>query len=267
MENKSNEPELASLQNLLHTIDLTGQVALITGSSRNIGKAIAQEFAKCGAKVIINAKTNATEAATVVQEICDHGGQAISILADVGNEIQVTSLITQALAHYGHIDILVNNAGLRRSCCFTEMTTDEWHQVLAVNLDGPFFCCRAVVPSMIAATRGTIINISGLNAHIGRDKWAHVGASKTGAVGLTRALAVELAPHGITVNHLVPGAIDTQASHSSDLQAAAQRLAGIPLGRLGLPQEIAAMCVFLASHSARFITGQTLHINGGAFRC
>lgn len=253
--------------NTTSVIDLKGQVALITGSSRNIGKAMALEFARCGAAVVINARISAVEADAVVQEIKAKGGQAMSLLADVGDEIQVQNLIAQTLDMWGRIDILINNAGLRRSCKIADMTTSEWRQILAVNLDGPFFCCRAVAPSMITAERGTIINVSGLNAHIGRNHWAHVCAGKTGTLGLTRALAVELAPHGITVNHIVPGAIDTNTSHSSDLQAAAQRLAGIPLTRLGLPQEIAAMCVFLASDNARFITGQTLHINGGALRC
>ena len=191
----------------------------------------------------------------------------MSVLADVGDEIQVQSMLEQVLTRWGRIDILINNAGLRRSCGLTEMTTAEWREVLAVNLDGPFFCCRAVAPNMMTARHGTIINISGLNAHIGRNRWSHVCASKTGALGLTRALAVELAGYGITVNHIVPGAIDTSRSHGSDMQATAQRLAGIPMGRLGLPQEIAATCVFLASEGARFITGQTLHVNGGAARC
>ncbi|KOR32042.1 hypothetical protein TI05_09770 [Achromatium sp. WMS3] len=247
--------------------DLTNQVALITGSSRNIGQAIAQALAQHGVKVVINARNDAQGAQNTVQQIQDLGGQAISILADVGDETQVQQMLEQILQQWGRIDILVNNVGLRRSCSITEMTTPEWREVLATNLDGPFFCCRAVAPCMITAKQGTIINISGLNAHIGRANWAHVCASKTGALGLTKALAVELAPYQITVNHIVPGAIDTARSHSSDMLAREQRLAGIPLGRLGTPDEIAAMCVFLASKEARFITGQTLHVNGGALRC
>lgn len=250
-----------------YTIDLSNQVAIVTGSSRNIGKAIAIELSNCGARVVINAKANATEAETVANMINDNGGQAISILADVGNEKQVQQLIDQVLTRWNQIDILINNVGLRRSCALTSMTTDEWRQVLAVNLDGPFFCCRAVAPAMIAAKKGTIINISGLNAHIGRANWSHVCASKTGAIGLTRALAMELAPHSITVNHVVPGIIDTVRSHDSIVKNTPQLLSGIPLGRLGLAQEIAATCVFLASEGARFITGQTLHVNGGELRC
>jgi 3-oxoacyl-[acyl-carrier protein] reductase len=250
-----------------YKIDLSNQVAIITGSGRNIGKAIALELARYGATIVVNAKTNRAEAETVMKLINDNGGEAISVLADVGNETQVQQLIDTVLTRYGRIDILINNAGLRRSCALTAMTTDEWRQVLAVNLDAPFFCCRAVAPSMIAAKKGSIINISGLNAHIGRNQWAHVCASKTGALGLTRALAVELAPYNITVNHVTPGAIDTSRSHGSDMLDTAKRLVGIPLGRLGLPQEIAAMCAFLVSDGARFITGQTFHVNGGALRC
>lgn len=247
--------------------DLTGRVALITGSSRNIGKAMALEFASCGAMVVINAANSAAEAAAVVHTIEAAGGQAMVALANIGDEVAVDAMVQKVLARWGRIDILINNAGLRRSCNITAMSTQEWRQVMAVNLDGPFFCCRATIPSMIAAGCGTIINISGLNAHIGRKNWCHVCASKTGAVGLTRALAVELAPHNITVNHIIPGAMATQKSISSDMLTTEQRLAGIPLGRLGLPEEVAAACVFLASAGARFITGQTFHINGGAGRC
>lgn len=246
--------------------DLHSQVALITGSSRNIGRAIALEMAQQGATVVINARTNIEEAEVVVKDVAALRGKAIAILADVGDESQVKYLVERILDQFGQIDILVNNTGLRQSCSLTQMTTEEWRSVLAVNLDGPFFCCRAVVPSMIGANSGSIINVSGLNAFIGRANWSHVCAAKMGAIGLTKALAVELAPHNITVNHIVPGAIDTIRSHSSDLLPTSQRIANIPLKRLGLPQEIAQLCVFLASDAARFITGQTMHINGGALR-
>ncbi|KOR30684.1 hypothetical protein TI04_04580 [Achromatium sp. WMS2] len=248
-------------------IPLNEQVILITGSSRNIGLAIALEFAKYGAKIVINARSDTKSAQAAAQAVTEAGGEAMLILADVGIEHQVQAMIDQVLTVWGKISVLVNNAGLRRSCALTSMSTAEWREVMAVNLDGPFFCCRAVVPSMINSNYGTIINISGLNAHIGRDRWSHVCASKTGAIGLTRALAVELAPHKITVNHIIPGPIATERSHSSDMLETAKRIAGVPIGRLGHPSEIAALCVFLASENSRFITGQTLHINGGALRC
>ncbi len=248
-------------------LPLAGKIALVTGSSRNIGRAIVLELARNGASVVVNAKSNVGEAAATVAAVEALGGKAIAVIADVGHEEAVQRMVAEVAQRLGAIDILVNNAGLRRSATFTDMTTQDWREILATNLDGPFFCCRAVVPGMIAAGGGSIINVSGLNALIGRDKWAHVCAAKTGAMGLTRALAVELAPHQITVNHIVPGAIDTSHGSSSDMLAASRRLAGIPLQRLGLPEEIAALCGFLASVSARFITGQTLHANGGALRC
>ncbi len=246
---------------------LSGKVALVTGSGRNIGRAVVRELAKQGATVVVNARNNAQEAAATVSAVESAGGTAIAVLADVGEEQQVQRMMAEISDRVGAVTILVNNAGLRRSCALTEMSTAEWRSILAANLDGPFFCCRAVVPGMIAAGGGTIINVSGLNAFIGRDQWSHVCAAKMGALGLTRSLAVELAPHGITVNHIVPGAIDTTHGTSSDMLATTRRLAGIPLQRLGLPEEIAALCGFLSSESARFITGQTLHVNGGALRC
>ncbi|MGB3511444.1 MAG: 3-oxoacyl-ACP reductase family protein [Microcoleaceae cyanobacterium] len=247
-------------------IDLDGKVALVTGSSRNIGRAIALEMAQQGASVVINARTSAQEAESTAKEVAALGVKAIPVLADVGDESQVQGMVKQVLEEFGQIDILVNNTGLRRSRAITEMTTEEWRRVLAVNLDGPFFCSRAVVPSMLATGWGRIINISGLNAFIGRTEWSHVCASKMGALGLTRALAVELAPQKITVNHIVPGPIDTTHGSSSDMERTAKRIATVPQGRLGMPEEIANMCVFLASDAASFITGQTIHVNGGALR-
>ncbi len=246
-------------------IDLEGKVALVTGSSRNIGRAIALEMAQQGASVVINARTSAEEAESTAKEVAALGVKAISVLADVGDENQVQAMVKKVLDEFGKIDILVNNTGLRRSRGITEMTTEEWRSVLAVNLDGPFFCCRAVVPSMLTTGWGRIINVSGLNAFIGRTEWSHVCASKMGALGLTRALAVELAPQKITVNHIVPGLIDTTLGTSTD-EKTVKRIATVPQGRLGMPEEIANMCVFLASDAASFVTGQTIHVNGGALR-
>lgn len=247
-------------------INLDGKVALVTGSSRNIGRAIALEFARQGASVVINARTSFQEAESTALEVEALGVKAIPVLADVGDENQVQAMVKKILDEFGQIDILVNNTGLRRSRPLTEMTTEEWRSVLAVNLDGPFFCSRAVVPSMIATGWGRIINVSGLNAFIGRTEWSHVCASKMGALGLTRALAVEFAPQKITVNHIVPGPIDTTHGTSSDMERTAKRIANVPQGRLGMPEEIANMCVFLASDAASFVTGQTIHVNGGALR-
>ena len=203
-----------------------GKVALVTGLGRNLGRARVLGLARRGADVTVNARSNRQEAESVAREAESLGVRALALLADVGNEEQVNRMVEEALAKFGRVDVLINNAGFRPRGSFTEMTTTEWREVLAVNLDGPFFCAKAVVPSMISNGGGRIINVSGMNAFSGTHG-SHVCASKMGALGLTRALAVELGPHNILVNHIVPGGWDL---------------------------------------SATSITGQTFHINGGAFR-
>ena len=246
-------------------MSLQGKVALVTGSGRNIGRATVLELARQGADVIVNTRSNRAEAESVAKEAEALGVRAIALLADVGDMSQLERMVAEAMSEYGRIDILVNNAGLRRAVPITELSMEEWREVMAVNLDGPFYLCKAVVPGMIAAGGGRIINISGLNAFKGHAGWAHVSASKMGALGLTRALAGELAPHGILVNHIVPGAFDTTHDGTAEPPPMSQRVAGIPLGRLGMPEEIGKTCAFLASDDASFITGQTIHVNGGAF--
>ena len=245
-------------------MSLQGKVALVTGSGRNIGRATVLELARRGANVVVNARTNRQEAESVAREATSLGVKALALVADVSVQEQVVRMVDEALAELGQIDILVNNAGLRRESSITEMSLEEWREVLGVNLDGPFYCCQAVVPAMISAGGGRIINVSGLNAFAGRADWAHVCASKMGALGLTRALALELAPQGILVNHIVPGAFDTARAGGQGVVPVAQIAAGIPLGRLGMPEEVAQTCAFLASDEASFITGQTIHVNGGA---
>ncbi len=243
---------------------LVGRVALVTGSGRNIGRATALELARRGADIVVNARSNSEEASSVAEEARALGVRALALLADVGDEAQVERMVDTALDEFGRIDILVNNAGLRDSSPITDMSVERWRQAMAVNLDGPFFCTRAVVLGMIAAGWGRIINVSGLNAFKGRAGWAHVCASKMGAIGLTRSLAMELAPHGILVNHIVPGAFDTAAAGPASSAPPPQALGNIPLGRLGAPDEVADVCTFLASDGAAYVTGQTIHVNGGA---
>ena len=245
-------------------MSLAGKVALVTGSGRNIGRATVLELAGRGADVVVNARANRAEAEAVAREAQGLGVKAIAFVADVADQAQVDRMVSEAVAHLGPIDILVNNAGLRKVASIVELSVEEWREVVGVNMDGPFYLCKAVVPGMIERGWGRIINVSGLNAFKGRADWAHVCASKMGALGLTRGLAVELAPHGILVNHIVPGAFDTSRDGPQTQPAAPQRAAGIPLGRLGLPEEVAKACAFLASDEASFITGQTIHVNGGA---
>jgi 3-oxoacyl-[acyl-carrier protein] reductase len=232
-----------------------GKVALVTGSGRNLGRATALELARRGADVIVNARSNREEAESAAAEARALGVRAVAVLADVGIEAEVNRMVDEALRQLGRVDILINNAGFRGSRPFTEMTTEEWRAATAVNHDGPFFCSKAVVPGMIANQYGRIITVSGLNSWHGRAGWAHVCASKMGAIGLTRALAAELGPYAITVNHVVPGAF-----------LAHPNLEQIPLGRLGLEEELANVYAFLSSEDASYVTGQTLHVNGGDLR-
>lgn len=233
-----------------------GKVALVTGSGRNLGGTTVLELARRGADVIVNARSNREEAESVAEEARGLGVRAIALLADVGVEDQVNRMVTEALRQMGRIDILINNAGYRGGQRpISDMTTEEWRTAAAVNFDGPFFCTRAVVPSMIANRWGRIITVSGLNSWHGQANWAHICGSKMGAVGMTRALAVELAQHNILVNHVVPGAYLNRPN-----------LASIPLGRIGLDQELANTYAFLCSDESSYITGQTFHVNGGELR-
>lgn len=234
---------------------IEGRVALVTGSGRNLGRAAVLELASRGADVVVNARSNREEAEAVAAEARALGVRAVALLADVGVESQVSAMVEAALGQLGRIDILINNAGFRGARPFVEMTTEEWRAATAVNHDGPFFCTKAVVPSMIANRWGRIITVSGLNSWHGRAGWAHVCASKMGAVGMTRALAAELGQHNILVNHVVPGAFLAHPDESE-----------IPQGRIGLDEELAKVYAFLSSDDASYVTGQTLHVNGGDLR-
>jgi 3-oxoacyl-[acyl-carrier protein] reductase len=232
-----------------------GKVALVTGSGRNLGRAAVLELARRGADVVVNARSNREAADEVVREAEALGVRAIALMADVGVEDQVNRMVAEALERFGRIDILINNAGYRGSSSVVDMSTEEWRAAAAVNYDGPFYCTRAVVPSMISNGYGRIITVSGLNSFHGRPNWSHVCASKMGAVGMTRALATELAQYNILVNHVVPGAY---VAHPD--------LNRIPVGRVGLAQELANTYAFLSSEDASYITGQTFHVNGGEVR-
>ena len=242
-----------------------GKVAIVTGSGRNLGRAGVLELARRGADVVVNARTNRQEAESVAREAESLGVRALALLADVGNEEQVNRMVDQVLTQFGRVDVLINNAGFRPRRTFMDMSTPEWREVLATNLDGPFFCAKAVVPSMISNGGGSIVNLSGMNSFSGAH-WPHVCASKMGALGLTRALAVELGPHNIRVNYVVPGGWDESATSLEDMAPESRGRERIPLRRLGIPQELANLYAFLASDDSSYITGQTFHINGGAFR-
>jgi 3-oxoacyl-[acyl-carrier protein] reductase len=243
--------------------DLTGRVAIVTGSARNIGKAIALALARSGAAVAVSAQNAAGAAEAVATEIRDAGGRAMVALADVKSPESAASLVRAAIDAFGRLDILVNNASVRREVDFADLDYLEWREILGTTLDGAYLCSRAALPHLVASGRGAIVNIGGLSAHTGASRRAHVIAAKAGLVGLTRALAHDLAPHDITVNCVAPGVIDTARGGKA---APAHHAVHTPLvGRRGTPEEIAALVAFLCGPDARYITGQTIHANGGIF--
>jgi len=240
---------------------LQGHVAIVTGSARNIGRAIAHALAEAGAALVVNARSSAAEAEAVVQEIRNRGGQAVAKIADVGQPEQAASLIDAAVQAFGRLDILVNNAAVRREIDFEQLDYEEWRAIIATILDGAYLCARAAAP-YLSARGGSIVNIGGLSSFTGAARRAHVIAAKAGLVGLTRALAHDLAPHHITVNCVAPGLIDTERRGPEPAHHAKHATLA---GRRGTPEEIAAVVRFLCGPEARYITGQTLHANGGVF--
>jgi 3-oxoacyl-[acyl-carrier protein] reductase len=243
---------------------LTGRVAIVTGATRNIGRAIALELVAAGAAVVINAKSSAQEAEDVVRTITAAGGNALSHLADVGDPKAVSGLIEATVARFGRIDILVNNAAIRPQSMFAALEWDEWRNVLATILDGAFLCARTALPYLLQSDLASIVNIGGMTGHAGAAGRAHVVAAKAGLAGLTRALAHDLSPQGVTVNCVVPGLIATKRD---EFAIAPAHHAGRTtlVGRQGTPEEIALLVRFLCEPSSRYITGQTIHANGGTF--
>ncbi|HUB16148.1 MAG TPA: SDR family oxidoreductase [Acetobacteraceae bacterium] len=243
---------------------LEGKVALITGSGRNIGRATALKLAAEGAHVVVNARTNQEEADAVAREVRALGVKALGVLADVGNKPQVEAMAARALAEFGRVDILINNAAIRPHKPFTELTPEDWEQVRGVVLDGALYLTRALIESMVANSYGRILFFTGDGAFAGGKGRAHVSAAKMGLVGFARGLASEFASHNIRVNVVSPGSIDTTRANPQWYQGRVPDAAGIPLGRQGKADEIAATCLFLVSDDGGFITGQTIHVNGGA---
>ncbi len=248
--------------------ELEGLRAIVTGSARNIGREIALELARAGAAVLVNARSAGPEAEAVVADIEAMGGRAAMVLADVSTPAGAQTLVTTAVAAFGGVEILVNNAAVRREVDFRDLGFAEWREVLGVTLDGAYLCAHAALPHLVASRgRGTIVNIGGLSAHVGAARRAHVVAAKAGLVGLTRALAHDLASSGVTANCVAPGLIDTvrrEGSTSGGAPAHHSRHATV-VGRLGECADVAAAVRFLSGPSARYITGQTIHVNGGAY--
>jgi|SRR5918992_303688 NAD(P)-dependent dehydrogenase (short-subunit alcohol dehydrogenase family) len=243
---------------------LDGKVALVTGSGRNIGRATVLKLAGEGANVVVNARNNKEEAESVAAEARELGVKAMAVLADVSNKEQVDSMVSMAMSEFGKVDILINNAAIRPHKPFTELTLQDWERVRGVVLDGGFYCTRAVINSMVENNYGRILFFTGDGAFTGGPQRAHVSAAKMGLVGFARALASEFAPHNIRVNVVSPGSIDTSRANPEWYQGRVPNASGIPLGRQGTVDEIAATCLFLVSDDGGFITGQTIHVNGGA---
>jgi 3-oxoacyl-[acyl-carrier protein] reductase len=246
------------------TNELAGKVAIVTGAGRNIGRAIALALADAGASVVVNGRTRRDEVEAVAHEIESAGGRAVAHVGDVADAEAMQAMADAALGGFGRIDILVNNAALRREKAFADMDYSEWREILDVTLDGAFHCTKACLAALRKSGAGTIINIGGLSAHTGAKHRAHVVTAKAGIVGLTRALASELAADGITVNCVVPGLIGTPRL-SGQPEPAHHSTHGTLTGDRGKPENVAAAVRFLCSPAARYITGQTIHANGGAY--
>ena len=243
------------------TSELRGRVALVTGAARNIGRAIALDLADAGAAVVVNTRASREPAGAVVREIEARGGRALLAVADVTNGTAVHAMIDAAIARFGRLDYVVNNAALRPERPFEEMELEEFRSVVGIILEGAFLCARAALPHLRRSDGASIVNIGGMTGHSGAAGRAHVVAGKAGLVGLTKALAHELSPEGITVNCVVPGLIATTRTGA----VPAVHVRNAPLvGHRGQPEDVAAMVRHLVGPAGRYITGQTIHVNGGA---
>jgi 3-oxoacyl-[acyl-carrier protein] reductase len=244
--------------------DLAGRVAVVTGAGRNIGRAIALALADAGASVVVNGRRNAEAVDGVVREIEARGGKALPAMADVADEAAVSAMIAAAARRFGRIDVVVNNAAGRPEQPFESLSLADWRAVLATILDGAFLVAKAALPHLKQSGAGAIVNIGGVSGHIGTRHRAHVVTAKAGLIGLTKALAHDLAADAVTVNCVVPGLIATARDPNRQLPHH-HSVSRTLTGRLGTPDDIAATVRFLAGPQARYITGQTLHVNGGLY--
>ena len=244
---------------------LDGKVALVTGSGRNIGRATVLKLAQEGCNVIVNARSNEQELNGVAREAQEIGVKAIGVTADMARKDQVEAMAAKALSEFGRVDILINNAAIRPHKPFIELTDADWELVRGVVLDGAFYLTRALIGKMAENKYGRVLFFVGDGAFSGRGSGrAHLSAAKMALIGLARGLASEFAPHNIRVNVVSPGSIDTTRANPEWYGGRPPDAAGIPLGRQGKIDEIAATCLFLVSDDGGFITGQTIHVNGGA---
>jgi len=239
------------------------RVALVTGASGGIGGATAVRLARDGVAVVINYSQSAAGAERTLRQVSEAGGTGRIIQADVTSPEACRRLCEEALEWRGRLDILVNNAGLTRDGLLIRMRDEDWHEILAVNLHGTFYCTRAVLREMIRQRHGRIINITSIVAEVGNPGQANYIAAKAGVVGFTKAVAKEVASRGITVNAVAPGYIEAGLTASLTKEQRARFVDHIPIGRTGMPEEVAAAVVFFASEEASYITGQVLNVDGG----
>jgi NAD(P)-dependent dehydrogenase (short-subunit alcohol dehydrogenase family) len=254
----------------MDAMTLRGKTALVTGASRNIGRAIALAYAAEGADLVLNTRANEEELEAVAAECRKAGVRVLPLLADIGAAEAVEAMVGRALAEMGAIDVLVCNAAIRPHTPVTDTSLDAWHRVMAVNLHSAFYLARAVVPGMKERRSGSIIALGGQSSITGRPNTAAVTAAKSGLLGLVRALAAELGPFGVRANMVVPGLIDTERRYAEwypewkeTPPGDSRELAQIPLRRLGRPDDIANACVFLASEASAYVTGDTIRVMGG----
>ncbi len=244
-------------------MELEGRVALVTGASRGIGRAIAVELARAGAEVAVNYAASEEAAREVASQIEALGQRAYLVKFDVADSEAVLRGVREVEEALGRIDILVNNAGITRDGLLARMKEEDWERVLSVNLKGAFLVTRAVLPGMMKRRYGRIINVSSVVAFSGNPGQTNYAASKAGLVGFSRSLALEVARRGITVNVVAPGFIETDMTAALPEKAREALLSRVPMGRAGTPEEVAHAVVFLASDRASYITGTVLHVNGG----
>ncbi|WP_061313284.1 SDR family NAD(P)-dependent oxidoreductase [Clostridium botulinum] len=243
---------------------LNNKVTIVTGASRGIGKAIAIEMAKEGAKVIVNYNNNKEKAMKVVMEIEDIQGTAIAVKADVSKRDEVKKMIDIAIENFGGIDILVNNAGILQQKPFETITDEEWDKMFEVNMKGSFICSQECIPYMVKNNFGRIINISSIGGQWGGNLAVHYSATKAGIISLTRSLAKIYSKDGINTNCISPGLVLTEMSAAEmATEAGKEKLKNIPINRSATPEEIGRIAVFLASEDGSYMTGQTLNANGG----
>jgi 3-oxoacyl-[acyl-carrier protein] reductase len=245
--------------------ELDGKVALVTGGAQNIGRAICLELAAAGARILVNTKRSVETAQQTVDLIKRAGGTAMVAQADITDPAAVDRMVAAGIAAYGGIDILVNNAAIRKEAPLTEVSFDDWKEVLGIMLDGAFLCTKACVPHMRTRGGGSIVTIGGMTGHSGAKERVHVVTGKAGLAGFTKAVALDVAEFGITANCVVPGLIGTARGSHSPTNPNHHASRPMPLGRRGTAQEVASLVRYLAGPQARYVTGQSWHLNGGSF--